>query len=73
MAASPIALLPVIRTLVTIHLNGYFRTNNGAHSAASAFAVTVKRCRRVTGSVKLADYRDDLLGTERHAEFTAFA
>jgi len=73
MAASAMALLPVIRTLATVHLNRYFRTDQSAHSATGAFAVTVKGRRRITSSVKLAEYRNDPFGAERNAEFTAFA
>jgi hypothetical protein len=73
MAASPMALLPFIRTLATVHLNCYFRTNQSAHSAAGAFVIIVKGRRRITGSVKLTGYRNDPFGAERNAEFTAFA
>jgi hypothetical protein len=73
MAASPMALLPFIRTLATVDLNRYFRADQSAHGAASAFAVTVKKCRRITGSVKLGGYRNDLFRAEGNAELTAFA
>jgi hypothetical protein len=73
MAASPIAALPVIRTLATVNLYRDLGTNQSADSAAGAFAVLVEGSRRIASGIDLTGLRDDMLGAEVDANLAALA
>jgi hypothetical protein len=59
-------------TLVTVHLYGYFRTNQGADSAAGAFAVIIESSRQIASSIESIGARDYLFGAERDADLASF-
>jgi hypothetical protein len=73
MAASPMALLPSMRTLLTIHLDCHLGANNGAYSAAGAFAVIGEHRAEVTCSVQFIGLRYSPFGTEAYAELASLA
>jgi hypothetical protein len=73
MAASPIAALPVIRTLATVNLYRHFRTYQGADSAAGALLVLAKGCRRVASGIHFIGLGDRVLGAEVYANLAALA
>ena len=51
MAASPIAALPVIRTLATVNLYSYLGTYDGTDSAAGAFTAGIEGSWRIAAGV----------------------
>src|SRR4030042_909472 len=73
MAASPIAAFPVIRTLATIHLFGYFGADQCTNSAAGTFAIIVEDGRQIAAGIQFIGGRYQFLGAERDTEFTALA
>jgi hypothetical protein len=73
MAASPIAALPVIRTLATVNLYRHFRTYQGADSASGALIVLAKGCRRVASGIHFAGLGDRVLGAEMDTNLAALA
>jgi len=73
MAASPMAALPVIRTLVTENLYRDFGTYQGADSASGALIVLVERSRRISVGVHFAGLGNHMLGAEVNANLAALA
>jgi len=71
MAASPIAALPVIRTLVTVNLYSHFGTYHSTDGAAGAFAAGIEGSRRVAAGIDFIGLRDGVLGAEVDAEFAS--
>ena len=73
MAASPMAALPVISTLVTIYLYRHFGAHQSTGSTAGTIAAVVKHGGLVTGSIEIFRYADGTLGAERDAKLAALA
>ena len=73
MAASPIAALPVIRTLLTVDLYGDLGADQRANGAAGAFPAVVEHGRQVPAGVQLVRLGYGLPGTEVHADLAPFA
>jgi len=60
-------------TLVTVHLDGYLRADDGAHGAAGAFAVLDIDGVLVSRGVQLIGEPDALFGAEIDAQLAPFA
>ena len=73
MAASPIAALPVIRTLGTVNLYSHFGTYYSADGAASAFATDIEGSWRIATGIHFIGLSDGVLRAEVDANLTALA
>ena len=73
MAASPIAALPVIRTLATVNLYSHFGTYYSTDGAASAFAAGIEGRRRIAIGIHFIGLRDGVLRAEVDANFASLA
>ena len=73
MAASPIAALPVIRTLATVNLYGHFGTYHSTDGAASAFATGIEGSWRIAIGIHFIGLRDGVLGAKVDANLTSLA
>ena len=72
MAASPMAALPVMRTLAMVNLYRYFRTNNGADSTSSTLVILAEGSRRIATGIHFAGLGNCMLGAEVDTNLTAF-
>jgi hypothetical protein len=73
MAASPIAALPVIRTLATVNLYSHFGTYYSTDGATSAFATGIEGSWRIAIGIHFIGLRDGVLRTEVDANLAALA
>jgi hypothetical protein len=73
MAASPMAALPVIRTLATVNLYSHFGTYYSADGTASAFATGIERSWRIAIGIHFIGLRDRVLGAEVDAKLASLA
>jgi hypothetical protein len=73
MAASPIAALPVIRTLATVNLYGHFGTYYSTDGAAGAFATGIEGSWRIAIGIHFVGLRDGVLRAEVNANLTSLA
>jgi hypothetical protein len=71
MAASPIAALPVIRTLATVNLYSHFGTYYSTDGAAGAFAAGIEGSWRIAAGVDFTGLRDGVLGAEMDANLAS--
>jgi hypothetical protein len=54
--------------LLTVHLDGYFRTDNIAYAAAITFLRFVGVCRNIAGGIRSSQEVNDFAGTELDAD-----
>jgi hypothetical protein len=73
MAASPIAALPVIRTLATVNLYSHFRTYYSTDGAAGAFAAGIERSWRIAAGIHFIGLRDSVLRAKVDANLATLA
>jgi hypothetical protein len=73
MAASPVAALPVIRTLATVNLYSHFGTYYSTDGAAGAFAAGIEGSWRIATGIHFIGLRDGVLGAKVDANLTSLA
>ena len=71
MAASPMALFPFIKTLVTVHLYRHFGAHQSTDGTSGTLAVAIECGRLVAGSVEILYDINGALGAEGDAKLAS--
>ena len=71
MAASPMALFPLIKTLVTVHLYRHFGAYQSTDGTSGTLAAAIECNRLVASSVYILCNINGALGAERDAKLTS--
>ena len=73
MAASPMALFPLIKTLATINLYYHFGTHQSTDGASGTLAAVIKNGSLVSGSIQIIRHVNGVLRAKADTKLTAFA